>query len=96
VDSRGGSVGEFEFDPVGEQVSVYDAQPDGWGMLVELWWASKLQRWCYSTKGASSFRHCDFKIPDGRNIGFYIAQIGWATDRTRESRLPRRGVEPRY
>ena len=76
--STGGSVGEFEFFPVGEKVRVYDAQPDRWGMLVELWWGGKLRRWCWNTKGASSDQWCDFSIPDGRDIGFYIAEISYA------------------
>jgi len=76
--STGGAVGQFEFDPVGEKVSLYDAQPDDWGMLLELWWDGKLQRWCYNTKGASTFQHCDFNIPDGRNITFYLAEISHA------------------
>ena len=76
--STGGSVGQFEFDPVGEKVSLYDAQPDDWGMLVELWWGGKLQRWCYNTKGASTNQHCNFEIPDGTNITFYLAEISHA------------------
>jgi hypothetical protein len=84
--SEGGSVGSFEFDPVGEKVSVYDAQPDDWGMLAELWWGGKLQRWCYNTNGASSYEHCNFKIRDGRNITFYLAEISsaWFNCKPRE------------
>jgi hypothetical protein len=76
--SEGGAVGDFEFDPVGEKVTLYDAQPDDWGMLVELWWGGRLQRWCYNTKGANSEQKCDFQIPDGQNITFYIAEISYA------------------
>lgn len=76
--SAGGSVGEFEFDPVGEKVRLYDAQPDGWGMLVELWWDGKLRRWCYNTKGAGTTQKCNFKIPEGKRITFYLAEISWA------------------
>jgi hypothetical protein len=76
--STGGSVGDFRFDPDGEKVELYDAQPDNWGMLLELWWGGKLRRWCYNTKGASTFQRCDFKIPEGRNITFYLAEISHA------------------
>jgi hypothetical protein len=76
--STGGSVGHFRFDPVGEKVELYDAQPDGWGMLVELWWGGRLRRWCYNTKGASSFQHCNFEIRDGRDITFHLAEISYA------------------
>jgi hypothetical protein len=76
--STGGSVGYFDFDPVGEKVKLYDAQPDHWGMLVELWWGGKLRRWCYNTKGAGASQHCNFKIPDGTRIQFSIAEISSA------------------
>ncbi len=76
--SEGGEVGHFTFDPVGEKVRLYDAQPDNWGMLVELWWGGKLRRWCYNTKGAGSFAKCNFRIPDGTKITFYLAEISHA------------------
>jgi hypothetical protein len=76
--STGGEVGHFEFDPLDEKVELYDAQPDKWGMLVELWWGGRLQRWCYNTKGASTYQTCDFNIPEGRDITFYAAEISWA------------------
>jgi hypothetical protein len=76
--SEGGAVGEFTFNPAGEKVRLYDAQPDRWGMLLELWWDGKLRRWCYNTKGANSSQRCDFNIPEGKRITFYLAEISWA------------------
>jgi hypothetical protein len=76
--SEGGSLGDFEFNPIGERVRLYDAQPDKWGMLVELWWDGKLRRWCYNTKGASTDQKCNFEIPEGKDITFYLSEISWA------------------
>ena len=76
--STGGEVGHFTFNPVGEKVSLYDAQPDRWGMLLELWYDGKLRRWCYNTKGASSYQKCNFNIPEGKDITFYLSEISWA------------------
>ena len=69
--SEGGEVGHFEFDPVGEKVRVYDAQPDDWGMLVELWWGGK-RKGCGKRKhmwAGPSSNGCQF-APKGWPCGY--------------------------
>ena len=79
MDTGAGAVGEFEFRPFGEKVSLRDSRPDGWGMLLELWWDGKLRRWCYNTKGGDAGpQKCDFEIPEGKKITFYLAEISYA------------------
>lgn len=65
----------FSFDPQDEKVRLHDSDTNGYGALVELWWGGKLQRWCYNTKGGGRDQKCDFEIPDGQSIRFYVAEI---------------------
>ena len=69
---------DFKFDPDGEKVRVHDSDTNGYGALVELWWGGELQRWCYNTKGGGRNQNCNFEIPDGQQIRFYVAEISWA------------------
>jgi hypothetical protein len=70
---------DFEFNPLDERVSVHDRDRNGWGALVELWWGGKLRRWCWNTKGAGREQECNFEIPEGQSIRFFVAEIdkGW-------------------
>ena len=68
-------LGEFGFFPKGDKVHLWDASPNNWGVLVELWWGGKLRRWCWNAKGGLTNQVCDFEIPEGRNIRFFIAEF---------------------
>jgi hypothetical protein len=68
-------LGDFYFNPRGERMLVNDRQKNGWGILVELWWGGELRRWCWNTKGFGDFQECNFSIPEGRNISFFVAEF---------------------
>jgi hypothetical protein len=76
-DGAGTHLASFDFYPDGERVFVDDEYRDDWGVLVELWWGGKLQRWCWNTNGYSdevvTTEKCNFDIKDGTDITFYIA-----------------------
>jgi hypothetical protein len=65
----------FDFYPKDEKVSLHDSDTNGYGALVELWWGGRLQRWCYNTRGGGRDQDCDFEIPEGQQIRFYVAEI---------------------
>jgi hypothetical protein len=66
---------DFKFDPLDERVRVADRARNRYGTLVELWWGGKLQRWCWNTKGAGRTQECNFEIPEGQAISFFVAEI---------------------
>jgi hypothetical protein len=68
-------LGDFRFNPRGEHVWVRDLENNGWGVLVELWWGGRLQRWCYNIDGPGTTQECNLSIPDGAEITFFIAEI---------------------
>jgi hypothetical protein len=72
-------LGAFGFAPYDELVHVEDDCADGWSIVVELWWDSRLRRTCWATKGAGTDNWCDFEIPEGKKIWFYIAQARRST-----------------
>jgi hypothetical protein len=72
-------LGAFKFKPRGEKVVVDDQVKNGWSILVELWWGGKLRRVCWDSTLGGVYRGnrahtCNFKIPDGRRITFFIAE----------------------
>jgi hypothetical protein len=75
-DSR--PLGKFRFRPGKETVAVHDRWVDSWSVLVELWWGGKLRRVCWDSTLRSHNglrRHtCDFSIPEGKRITFFMAE----------------------
>jgi hypothetical protein len=65
---EGSCYAKFAFDAKGERVFISDEHKNGWGVLLELWWGGKLRRWCWG-------QQCDFKIPEGQNIEFFVAEF---------------------
>jgi hypothetical protein len=65
---EGSCYAKFGFQPKDELVFVSDENKNGWGVLLELWWDGKLQRWCWG-------QQCDFEIPEGQNIEFFITEF---------------------
>ena len=64
---------EFTYKPYGERVQLTDHAANRWGVLLEVWYGGKLQRWCYAADGRS--QRCNFSIKDGRNLRFFIAEF---------------------